>query len=115
MNGRTVVIVEGLSDKRKLEAMIRTQVHIVTTNGTISFDRLEEFSEEFANDEVYVLVDSDKSGEQLRKKLKRALPLAKHLYVDKTYKEVATTPDEHLAAILLSANIEVDATYLLRK
>lgn len=110
-----VLIVEGLSDKKKLETIIREPVEIITTNGTISHDQLEELIENFQDDEVYILVDADKSGEMIRKKLKRALPLAIHLYIDKSYKEVATAPVEHLAALLLSVNIAVHVNHLFSK
>ena len=41
------------------------------------------------------------AGEKLRKQLKREFPEAKHLYIDKMYREVATAPKYHLAAVLL--------------
>ncbi|WVE36649.1 hypothetical protein U5A85_29315, partial [Priestia megaterium] len=64
------------------------------------------------NKEVYILVDSDDSGNKLRKQFKRELPEAEHLYIDKMYREVAAAPRHHIATVLLSANIDVNAEFL---
>jgi toprim domain protein len=57
-------------------------------------------------------VDADASGEKLRKQFKREFPEANHLYIDKMYREVATAPENHLATVLIGANIDVHAEYL---
>ena len=57
--------------------------------------------------DVYILVDADESGEKLRKQLKREFPEAKHLYIDKMYREVATAPKYHLADSLASVQISI--------
>lgn len=107
-----VIIVEGKTDKIKVKEVIRDPVDIVCTNGTISITRLDELVDELYEKDVYILVDSDESGEKLRKQLKREFPQAFHLYVDKTYREVATAPCQHLAVILQNANIDVKLKYL---
>lgn len=113
--GRDIVlIVEGRTDKERLMEIIAEEMEIVCTRGTISHDLLEQWIELYTGAEVIVLVDSDRSGEQLRKQLKRAFPNASHLYVDKKYREVATTPYENLAMLLVSKNIEVAPQYLNR-
>lgn len=110
--GNKVLIVEGNSDKKKVAPLINEPIEIICTNGTISHEKLEQFIENWADEEVIILVDSDKAGEKLRKQLKRAFPLANHLYVDKKYREVAAAPDFHLATILLSAHIAVHHEFL---
>ena len=107
-----VIIVEGASDKRKVQPILKEPVDIICTNGTISLSRLDELIESLFDKDVYILVDADESGEKLRKQFKREFPEASHLYIDKMYREVATTPEKHLAAVLLSANIDVHAEFL---
>lgn len=107
-----VIIVEGLSDKKRVKSIIKEPVEIICTNGTISKSRLDELVEELDGSDLYILVDADLSGEKLRKQLKREFPEASHLYIDRSYKEVATAPYPHLASILLRANIDVHAEYL---
>ncbi|HZG69977.1 MAG TPA: toprim domain-containing protein [Chondromyces sp.] len=107
-----VIIVEGKSDKRKIQEIVNEPVEIICTNGTISLARMDELVEELFERDVYILVDSDKSGEKLRKQFIRELPEASHLYVDRTFKEVAATPYRYLAAVLLSANIDVHSEFL---
>jgi toprim domain protein len=52
------------------------------------------------NEDVYILVDADDSGNKLRSQLKRELPNAKHLYTRRMYREVQDTPIEYLVEIL---------------
>lgn len=107
-----VMIVEGLSDKKKVKKIIKEQLDIICTNGTISITKLDELIDYLEGKEVYILVDADNAGEKLRKQLRRGLPNAIHLYIDKMYREVETTPDHHLATVLLSANIDIHTEYL---
>ncbi|MCA1031593.1 toprim domain-containing protein [Bacillus timonensis] len=107
-----VIIVEGKSDKKKIEGVIKEPIEIICTNGTISISKLDELIEHLFNKDVYILVDSDDAGEKLRKQFKREFPEAEHIYVDKMYREVATAPEQHLATVLLSANIDVYTEFL---
>lgn len=108
-----VIIVEGRSDKKKVEAVINESVEIICTNGTISISKLDELVDYLYNKEVYILVDADVAGERLRKQFKREFPEAEHLYIDKMYREVATAPEHHIATVLLGANLDVHTEYLL--
>ncbi|MDF0727463.1 toprim domain-containing protein [Cytobacillus sp. S13-E01] len=108
-----VIIVEGKSDKKKVLNVINEQIEIICTNGTISLSKLDELIEHLFNKDVYILVDADDAGEKLRKQFKREFPEAEHLYIDKMYREVATAPEQHIATVLLSANIDVHTEYLL--
>ena len=107
-----VIIVEGLSDKKRISRILREPLEIICTNGTISLTRLDELVDELDGKEIYILVDADESGEKLRKQLIREFSEARHLYIDTVYKEVATAPYRHLASILSSVNIDVHAEYL---
>lgn len=107
-----VIIVEGSSDKRKVQTVLKESVEIICTNGTIGVSKLDELVDSLFNKDVYILVDADASGEKLRKQFKREFPEANHLYIDKMYREVATAPENHLATVLIGANIDVHAEYL---
>lgn len=110
-----VIIVEGTSDKRKVKPIIREPVEIICTNGTISFNRMDELIDQLTNRDVYILVDADEAGEKLRKQFKREFPDAEHLYIDRAYREVATSPSNHLASLLLSANIDIHTEFLEKR
>ncbi|WP_396583270.1 toprim domain-containing protein [Bacillus sp. SG20033] len=110
-----VMIVEGKSDKEKIESVLNEPVRIICTNGTISQLRLEGLADELYDKDVYILVDADESGEKLRKQLKREFNEACHLHVDRAYKEVAAAPRHHIASVLLRANLNVHTIFLERK
>lgn len=107
-----VIIVEGTTDKENLLPIINEPVQIVCTNGTLSYDKLERWSEEFFYLDVYILVDEDRSGIQLRKQLIREFPFATNIHIHRDYKEVACAPKKHLAKLLVQANIAVTPRYL---
>ncbi|MGG5252108.1 toprim domain-containing protein [Neobacillus sp. SM06] len=107
-----VIIVEGKSDKNKVKKIINEPVEIICTNGTISMNKMDELVESLVDKDIYILVDADEAGEKLRKQLKREFPEAKHLHIDRMYREVATASVKHLATILLGANIDVHAEFL---
>ncbi|NGP46340.1 toprim domain-containing protein [Bacillaceae bacterium SIJ1] len=104
-----VLIVEGKTDKEAIQKVINEPVEILCTYGTIGVEQLDDMIEQHQLDarEVYVLVDADKAGEKLRKQLKRELPLAQHLFVDRVYREVAAMPLDSLAALMAQANIAI--------
>jgi toprim domain protein len=107
-----VIIVEGKSDKKKVQTIIKEPIEIICTNGTISTSKLDELIENLFNKDVYILVDADDAGEKLRKQFRREFPEAEHLYIDRTYREVATAPEQHIATVLLAADIDVHASFL---
>ncbi|WP_445491844.1 toprim domain-containing protein [Niallia sp. 03133] len=109
---KKIIIVEGKSDKSKIKNIIREPIDIICTNGTIGISKLDELIEELFDKDVYILVDADKSGEKLRKQFKKELPEAEHLYIDRMYREVASAPEHHLAAVLLHANIDIFPEFL---
>ncbi|PMC40576.1 hypothetical protein CJ195_02345 [Bacillus sp. UMB0899] len=107
-----VLIVEGKSDKKKVLNVICEPIEIICTNGTMSITKMDELIDELFLKDVYILVDSDDAGDRLRKQFKREFPEASHIYIDRAYREVATAPDHHVASVLLSANIDVNAKFL---
>ena len=114
LNQEKIIIVEGASDKKNVRMIVNEPLDILCTNGTISRAKLDDWIEILTDKDLYILVDADESGEKLRRQLKKEFPEAKHLHIDKMYREVATTPKHHLAEVLLRANIDIHSQYLNR-
>ncbi|HLS22381.1 MAG TPA: toprim domain-containing protein [Pseudogracilibacillus sp.] len=114
MLDKKVIIVEGQTDRKQLEKVIVEDVDIICTHGTFSIEKFDEMLETYQLDdrEVYIFVDADESGVELRKKLTAELPHAIHLYIGDLYKEVAKTPEHILATELLKKHIEIDVRWL---
>jgi toprim domain protein len=105
--------VEGKKDKERLLQVLDEPVDIICTFGTLSNEKIEDIILPLQDEEVYILVDADDSGNKLRNQLKQELPNAKHLYTRRMYREVQSTPLEHLAEILEKAHFEVDGDLFL--
>lgn len=109
-----IIIVEGKTDKKVLLEILAEPVEIICTYGTLSDEKIEELIWPLQDlDEVYILTDADDSGNKLRGQLKQELPNARHLYTRKMYREVATTPIEHLVEILHKAHFAIKAHHHL--
>ncbi|KMY43249.1 TOPRIM domain-containing protein [Bacillus sp. FJAT-27916] len=102
-----VIIVEGNRDRKKVLAVLAEDIEIICTNGTIGLEKLDELVESLEDKDVYILVDADESGEKLRRQLRRELPNAEHLYIDRVYREVEDAPARHIAEVLTEADILV--------
>lgn len=102
-----VIIVEGKTDKERLQEVLAEPVEILCSYGTMSYEKLEEWATQLEDSEIYLLVDADDSGEKIRKKLNQELPNIHHLYTHRMYREVATTPLDVLAQVLEHAHFEV--------
>lgn len=107
-----VLIVEGQTDKERIEAILSEPVSIVCTRGTLSYETVEEEIVPLQDSDVYILVDADEPGNKLRKQLRQELPNATHLYTKRMYREVATTPMSVLARVLQSAHFEINESWL---
>lgn len=110
----TIIIVEGVTDKRLVEQIIVEHVTILCTFGTFDIERFDQLLETYNLDdkEVFILVDEDHAGIELRKQLARELPHAKHIYINEEYGEVARTPADVLATTLVSHHISVNPYFL---
>ncbi|AGA69481.1 small primase-like protein with Toprim domain [Desulfitobacterium dichloroeliminans LMG P-21439] len=102
-----IIIVEGKTDKERLQEILVEPVEILCSHGTMGYEKIEEWATELEESEVYLLVDADDSGEKIRKNLQQELPNIHHLYTHRMYREVATTPLEVLAQVLEHAHFEV--------
>lgn len=104
---RKVIIVEGKNDKARLLEVLAEPVDIICTYGTLGEEKIEELILPYEQEDVYVLVDADESGNKIRRWIKQVLPNAIHIYTRKMYGQVSNTPLEHLARILADVHLEV--------
>ena len=102
-----ILIVEGSADRKRVRRVLAEPIDIICTNGTISPYDLEQLLTPYEEFDMYVFLDADEEGEKTRALFKRDYPLAIHLYTEKVYKEVETTPYNVLAKVLQRAHIEV--------
>ncbi len=107
-----LIIVEGEADRRRILHVLAESVKILCTNGTISSYELEQRLEPYQQWDVYVLLDADDSGEKIRRLFIQEHPGAIHLYTEKVYGEVETTPYKKLAEILNAADFNVRPEFL---
>lgn len=68
---KKIIIVEGISDKKRVEEVLNDHVHIICTHGTMGVEKMDELLEEIYGSQVYVLVDQDKEGKKIRKWFKK--------------------------------------------
>ncbi len=101
MDQQKVLIVEGKADRFRLHPILAESVDIICTYGTISEYDLDELLEPYELEELYVFVDADFTGEQIRGLFQRNYPEATHLYTNEFYKEVELTPYRLLAEQLI--------------
>lgn len=106
-----VIVVEGLTDKLRIEPLFEEPVHIICTNGTISPYHLEELLSPFEGDDIYLFADEDRSGDALRALFKREFSEIKQIRTDRIYKEVAKTPLSILAQRLKRSGFMIRKVY----
>lgn len=102
-----VIVVEGKSDKKKLQEVLSEPVHIICTNGTMGISKLDAMLEELIGHKVYIMTDADKAGKTIRSWFKRHLSESRHIYIDPKYCEVGRCPNDYLAKVLMKHEFEV--------
>ncbi|WP_082233478.1 topoisomerase [Halobacillus massiliensis] len=110
-----ILIVEGITDKKQINKILKDPVEILCTHGTLGIERMEELilDNNLDHRPVFILVDEDYSGNKLRKQLSAELPHAEQIYIDKTFREVAATPEPELARVLLKHRFNIKPIYLI--
>lgn len=109
-----IIIVEGITDKEPIRKILTEAVTILCTYGTFSieyFDELLDTYDLFARD-VYIFVDEDEPGLELRQQLRAELTDATHMHIPAEFKEVAEAPAHILAEILVRHNFRIDPFFL---
>lgn len=92
-----MIIVEGKADRLRLKRILAEPVKIICTFGTISEYNLDELLAPYEEDDLFVFVDADHTGDKIRTLFKQNYPSAIHLYTDEFYIEVEATPFDILA------------------
>jgi toprim domain protein len=100
------LIVEGKNDKSRLRRLLKEDVLILCTFGSLNTDKLEELKKRIGTREVYLFTDNDSSGNKIRGILREAFPDAKQMYTRRGYAGVEGTPDEYLVQQLEKAGLE---------
>lgn len=111
-----IIIVEGKNDKQLLRHVLANEVQIICTYGTFGIEKFDTMLETYDldNRDVYIFVDADRSGEELRKALSRELPHARHIYISKDTGEVEqATPDE--IALIIAPYFPVKKMFKYRR
>lgn len=101
------IVVEGRSDMLKLKSLVKNNALIVYTNGTVDEEAMIELLEQYDGYELYCFFDRDKSGDKLRKVMKRAYSEAIHMQLPAPYIEVANAPMHLLREILKQNDFEL--------
>lgn len=94
------IVVEGRSDMLKLKPLLKNKTLIVYTNGTVDEEAMIDLLEQYDGYELYCFFDRDKSGDKLRKVMKRSFSEAIHMQLPAPFIEVANTPVHVLREIL---------------
>jgi toprim domain protein len=101
------LIVEGRSDKAHLQRLVANNVHIICTNGTKDEEALIELIEPYDYALLFTFFDRDKSGDYLRKQMRKVYSEATQLELMPPYVGVAETPLSVLRLILKKAKIDL--------
>ncbi|MEJ8546342.1 toprim domain-containing protein [Brevibacillus borstelensis] len=108
MDHERAIIVEGKTDRERLQKVLAETVLIVCTYGSYSAEKAAQLEEQLADEEeIYIFTDEDDSGKKLRAQLQEDFPHAVHLHTQTLYAQVAHTPLELLADILERAGFLV--------
>jgi len=115
LDDNRIIIVEGSSDKQILKKVLDEPIEIICTYGTFGIEKFDHMLEKYFLDDrdVFIFVDADEPGMELRKQLTQELPHAVQLYIPDEYVEVETTPEDVLASILLKAHFKIKPIYLM--
>ena len=105
------IIVEGKNDKTRLSRVLRPDVPIHCTFGTLNTNKIEALRKAVGGRQVYLFTDHDASGRRIRGVLRDVFPDAEHLYTRKGYKGVEGTPEDYLIQQLEKAGLESYIVY----
>ncbi len=100
------IIVEGKNDRSRLRRLLKPEVDILCTFGTLNTVKLETLRKQVGDSEVYLYMDNDSSGKKIRGVLRDAFPDAEHIYTRRGYAGVEGTPDEYNITQLEKVGLE---------
>ncbi|KUO96869.1 hypothetical protein [Ferroacidibacillus organovorans] len=93
---RTVIIVEGKKDRKRILPLLRDDIDVLCTYGIPTHQRVMEIRARVIDDELFVFTDSDDVGKRIRGMLADEFPDAIHLHTKREYDGVEHTPTEFL-------------------
>ena len=106
------IIVEGKNDRSRLRRILKPEVEILCTFGTLNTLKLETLRKKTRDSsDIYLYLDNDSSGKKIRGVLRDAFPDAEHIYTRRGYAGVEGTPEEYLIAQLEKAGLEAYILY----
>lgn len=110
-----IIIVEGANDREVIQKVLQDAVPIICTYGTFGIEKFDEMLEKYQLDDkaVYIFVDEDEAGKELRKELTRELPNAVHLYAREEWPEVENASAKQIGTELVKHNFNVHPIFLL--
>lgn len=100
------IIVEGKNDKSRLRRLLKDEIGIICTFGSLNTRRIENLKKKAGSTEVYLFTDNDAPGKKIRAILRDTFPDAIQIYTRKGYAGVEGTPDEYLIHQLEKAGLE---------
>ncbi|MCU5747086.1 toprim domain-containing protein [Staphylococcus sp. SQ8-PEA] len=106
-----VIVVEGKTDKERVQEILNEPINIICTHGTMSVDKIDQMIDELEGQTVYILVDADKEGRKIRRWFKQYISESKHIHIDRRYREVARCPKDYLFKVLNKHGFEVKDEY----
>ncbi|WP_342388570.1 toprim domain-containing protein [Salinicoccus bachuensis] len=109
-----VLIVEGKTDKRRIEEVLIEPVQIICTHGTMGISKLDEILDQLNGSDIYILSDADKEGRNIRKWFKKHLSESTHIYIDPKFGEVGRCPRDYLANLLMRHDFYVDTSLIMK-
>ncbi|ARJ51343.1 toprim domain-containing protein [Staphylococcus lutrae] len=109
-----VIVVEGKSDKKRLQEVLLEPVEIICTHGTMGIEKLDNMIEYLYDKQVYILVDADAEGRRIRKWFSTYLSERIDIVIDTTYSEVARCPRDYLAKRLQNFGFKVKQDFFVK-
>ena len=109
-----VIVVEGKSDKKRVQEVLLEPVEIICTHGTMGIEKLDNMIEYLYDKQVYILVDSDAEGRKIRKWFTTYLSERIDIFIDTNYSEVARCPRDYLSNVLQHFGFKVKKDFYVK-
>ncbi|PCF46492.1 toprim domain-containing protein [Staphylococcus delphini] len=109
-----VIVVEGKSDKKRIQEVLLEPVEIICTHGTMGIEKLDNMIEYLYDKQVYILVDADAEGRRIRKWFTTYLSESTDIFIDTKYSEVARCPRDYLSNVLQHFDFKVKQDFYVK-
>ncbi|WP_438326380.1 toprim domain-containing protein [Staphylococcus pseudintermedius] len=109
-----VIVVEGKSDKKRVQEVLLEPVEIICTHGTMGIEKLDNMIEYLYDKQDYILVDADAEGRRIRKWFTTYLSESTDIFIDTKYSEVARCPRDYLSNVLQHFDFKVKQDFYVK-